>query len=156
VINIDQVRELIELMVEHDLSEIRIREGETAINLRKGPFGQVTVGGSPAMVPMAPAPVTGAGAAPAEAPAVPEEDDGLIAITSPMVGTYYTASEPESAPFISVGDEVSVGTTVCIIEAMKVFNEIKSEVEGIVEKMLVTNEQPVEYGQPLIMLRPKG
>jgi acetyl-CoA carboxylase biotin carboxyl carrier protein len=156
VINIEQVRELIELMVEHDLSEIRIREGETAINLRKGPFGQVAVGGAPQLISMASAP--GQPAVPESGPveAEPSVDEGLVPISSPMVGTYYASPDPESAPFVSVGDEVSVGKTVCIIEAMKVFNEIKSEVDGIVEQVLVGNEEPVEYGQPLLLVRPRS
>jgi len=155
VINVEQVRELIELMVEHDLSEIRIREGETAINLRRGPSGQVMVAGGPPAVPMA-APVAPVEAAEPAAGVVPAEDDGLVPITSPMVGSYYSSPDPESPPFVAVGDEISVGKTVCIIEAMKVFNEIKSEVAGTIEKILVQNEQPVEFGQPLMLVRPKS
>jgi acetyl-CoA carboxylase biotin carboxyl carrier protein len=156
VINIEQVRELIELMVEHDLSEIRIREGETAINLRKGPIGQVAVGGAPPMISVAGAPVQQVTPEAVPEKAEPAPDDGLVPITSPMVGTYYSSPDPESASFVSVGSDVLVGTTVCVIEAMKVFNEIKSEVEGTVEQILVSNEQPVEYGQPLMLVRPRS
>ena len=72
-----------------------------------------------------------------------------------MVGTYYGSSDPESPPFVQVGSQVHKNTPVCIIEAMKVFNEIKADVEGVIERILVSNEQPVEYGQPLMMVRPK-
>ncbi|UCD30709.1 MAG: acetyl-CoA carboxylase biotin carboxyl carrier protein [Planctomycetota bacterium] len=143
-------------MVEHDLSEIRIREGDTAINLRKGPLGQVAVAGSPQLVHLTETPAQPQLPAAGQEVSQPTPDEGLLPVNSPMVGTYYSASDPESPPFVSVGSEISVGSTVCIIEAMKVFNEIKSEVDGIVEQILVSNEQPVEYGQPLMLVRPKS
>ena len=137
-------------MVEHDLSEIKVREGETAIILRKPSANQ------PVMMPP---PVAAPVAAPAvPAPAEPEqaEDDGLVPVPSPMVGTAYMAPDPESPPFVSVGAEIQPETTVCIIEAMKVFNEIRSEVSGTVERILVQNEQAIEFGQPILLVRPKS
>jgi acetyl-CoA carboxylase biotin carboxyl carrier protein len=159
VIDVQQVRELIELMVEHELSEIKVREGETAISLRKGATG-VEVAATPAAAPIPSAAAAPASLQPAavEAPSpdAPAKDDGLIPISSPMVGTYYSAPEPDSPPFVTVGSEVTADTTICVIEAMKVFNEIKAEVAGTVEEIVVTDQQAVEFGQPLMMVRPKG
>ncbi len=150
--DVQQVRELAELMAEHGLNEIRIRQGDAFLRLRKGPEG-------PAAWPMQAAPsmpVAAVPAPPATAePAVPA-DEGLVVIVSPMVGTFYGAPDPDSPPFVSVGSEVEVGTPVCIIEAMKVFNEIKAEVAGRVERILCKNEQAVEYGQPLMLIRPRS
>lgn len=154
MIDVQQVRELIELMVEHELSEIRVREGETAISLRKG-AGEVHIAGAPAAMPPV-MPATPVAPEIPAAPAAPAEDEGLVPITSPMVGTYYAASDPESPPFVQIGTELNEESPVCIIEAMKVFNEIKAEVVGTVERILVHNEQAVEFGQPLMMVRPRG
>src|SRR5688572_30241984 len=121
VIDVQQVRELAELMAEHGLTEIRLRQGDTFDRLRKGHDG-----------------------APAAPEAVAPEDEGLVPIVSPMVGTFYAAPDPESPPFVSPGTEIEIGTPVCIIEAMKVFNEIKAEVAGRVERILCKNEQAVE------------
>jgi len=153
VIDIDKIRELLELMVEHDLSEIRIREGESMITLRKGPTGEpMMMTAAPSMV-MSQPPAT---VLPAPAAPPPAVDEGLVPIRSPMVGTFYAASDPESPPFVAIGSEVDVTTTVCVIEAMKVFNEIHAEVAGTIERILVNNEQAVEYGQPLMLVRPKA
>jgi acetyl-CoA carboxylase biotin carboxyl carrier protein len=159
VFDVKQVRELIELMVEHDLSEIRIRQGDASISLRKGPSGEVAL--HPVMTaPLYPpqhvhpaANLASAQGAPAEAA---DEHAGLVPILSPMVGTYYSASDPDSPPFVKVGMDVTPDTPVCIIEAMKVFNEIKAEVSGTIERILVQNDQAVEFGQPLMMVRPKS
>jgi acetyl-CoA carboxylase biotin carboxyl carrier protein len=156
VIDVQQVRELAELMAEHGLTEVRIRQGDTFVRLRKGPEGVTAWPASmmPAMAPMALPPGQPAAApAPTEAAAPP--DEGLVPIVSPMVGTFYASPDPESPPFVTAGSEVEVDTPVCIIEAMKVFNEIKSEVAGRVERVLCKNEQAVEYGQPLMMIRPR-
>ena len=153
MVDIDKIRELLELMVEHDLSEIRIREGESMITLRKGPTGEpMMMTAAPSMV-MSQPPAT---VLPAPAAPPPAVDEGLVPIRSPMVGTFYAASDPESPPFVAIGSEVDVITTVCVIEAMKVFNEIHAEVAGTIERILVNNEQAVEYGQPLMLVRPKA
>ncbi len=155
MIDVQQVRELAELMAEHGLTEVRVRSGESIITLRKGPLGEVTMW-PPHAMPMLPAQ---APAAPAAAPAAAAESapaENLVAITSPMVGTYYASPDPETGPFVAVGSEIDVNSPVCIIEAMKVFNEIKAEVAGTIERILVHNEQAVEYGQPLMMVRPRG
>ena len=153
MIDIPQIRELLELMAEHDLSEIKVRQGDTVIALRKGRFGEPVAYAAPAGI-SAPAAATAAVAAPP--PAEPAKDEGLVAIKSPMVGTVYLAPDPESPPYVSVGREVDPSTPVCIIEAMKVFNEIRSEIAGTVERILVQNEQAVEFGQPLMLVRPRA
>ena len=144
------VSRLVELMVEKDLREIELQEGESKILLKRGAGGEVVQ----QVVAPAPGAPVGAGSAPAAPPSDEGTDDGLVPISSPMVGTYYASSEPGSPPFVSAGSTVSPDTVVCIIEAMKVFNEIKSEISGTVERILVQNEQPVEFGQPLYLVRP--
>ena len=158
MIDVQQVRELIELMVEHDLTEIRIKQGDTTVSLRKGFHGEVSVMPAPVVQASAMPPAASAAEAlaAAEPAAEPSEDDGLVPVISPMVGTFYTGSDPDSLPFIKVGQEVSSDTTVCIIEAMKVFNEIKAEVAGTVERIVAANEKAVEFGETLILIRPKG
>ncbi|MCA9246473.1 MAG: acetyl-CoA carboxylase biotin carboxyl carrier protein, partial [Planctomycetales bacterium] len=126
IFDVRKIRRLVELMNEHELSEIDLRQADTRIRLRRGAEPIVTV----APTSSAPAPVKDAATAPPAA-AKPSADSANIAyVTSPMVGTFYSAANPESAPFVKVGDAVGKETTVCIIEAMKVFNEIPAEVAG--------------------------
>ncbi len=148
--DLKKVRELIELMKENDLTEIELRTGDDRIALKRGTRGD------DASKMMVPAPSTAAvtPAAGSGPPPAPEANDpNLETINSPMVGTFYTAPDPESSPFVEVGSQVSPGQTVCIIEAMKVFNEIQSEVSGVVETIHVQREQAVEYGQALFTIR---
>jgi acetyl-CoA carboxylase biotin carboxyl carrier protein len=152
--DVQQVRELAELMAEHGLTEIKLRDGEKLIALRKGPLGEPVILAAPAPAGTAPTPPAAVAHSTTTPPSTPQ-DDGLVAIRSPMVGTFYSAHDPESPPFVMIGSQIDPTTTVCIIEAMKVFNEIKAEVSGTVERILVSNEQPVEYGQPLMMVRPR-
>lgn len=158
--DVQQVRELAEVLSDHELSEIRLRQGDSTLILRKGPAGGVAAWHGPMAHPVAPMPM--AAPAPHAAPATPaaepagSADEGLVPIVSPMVGTYYSSPDPESPPFVTVGAEIEIGTPICIIEAMKVFNEIKAEVAGRVERVLAKNEQAVEYGQQLILVRPRG
>ncbi len=153
--DIDEIKTLTDLMVENDLTEIIIRDGEKRILLRRpGPAvepvaaPQMTV--QPALPPVAVVPPP----APAVAGPAPSPDDGLDAIASPMVGTFYAASSPDAPPLAKVGDVVSPDTVVCIIEAMKVFNEIKAEMSGTIESIEVQNAAPVEFGQVIMKLRP--
>ena len=155
---IDKVKELIQLMLDNDLSSISLRAGEEEITLhrssangasaRLSEFPQQIVLSPNALAPTSEALTS---SQTNEAPAV---DENLVKITSPMVGTFYTSPNPEAAPYIKVGSKVSANSVVCIIEAMKVFNEIRSEVAGTIEKILVDNQQAVEYGQPLFVVRP--
>jgi acetyl-CoA carboxylase biotin carboxyl carrier protein len=154
---IKHIKSLIALMVENDLSQIEIHEGETHILLKRGQTQVVS--SVPAAVP-APAPAANPVAAPADvaasgegAPAA-EPAPAKTHIVSPMVGTYYAGPDPESPPFIKVGDIVEPDTVVCLVEAMKVFNEIKAEVSGRLVKVLVNNAEAVEYEQPLFEVVP--
>ena len=145
-----KIRRLVELMKEHDLSEIDLREGETRIQLRRG--GEPVVTGRRA----APACRSAGGRAggrcrgrPPPPPAAAGRGPHVAVIKSPMVGTFYAAPDPDSPPYVKVGDHVGPETTVCIVEAMKVFNQIPAEVSGKIVAVLVENGEPVEFGQPL-------
>lgn len=148
--DLKKVRELIELMKENDLTEIELRTGDDRIALKRGTRGD-DAGMMMVPAPSTAAPTPAAGSGPPTAPEA--KDPNLETIESPMVGTFYTAPDPESPPFVEVGSQVSPGQTVCIIEAMKVFNEIQSEVSGVVETIHVQREQAVEYGQALFTIR---
>lgn len=140
------VRKLINIVKEEEISGLSIEEKGVKYEVRRDAAGGISSSHvMPAPVPAAPA------AAPAAASQV--EDDGLVAITSPMVGTFYRAPSPESPAFVETGDDVAPGKVVCIVEAMKLFNEIEAEVSGKVAKILVENGQPVEYGQKLMLVK---
>jgi acetyl-CoA carboxylase biotin carboxyl carrier protein len=153
VFDVRKVRKFIELMNEHDLTEIDLRQGDQRIRLRRGPE-TVTVATSP-QASFSPAAASAAQPAPADAArAAAPSDEGALLIRSPMVGTFYSAANPESPPFVKVGDQVGPESTVCIIEAMKVFNEIPAECSGRIVATLVQNGEPVEFGQPLFRVEP--
>jgi acetyl-CoA carboxylase biotin carboxyl carrier protein len=149
IFDVRRIRRLVELMKEHDLAEIDLQQGEVRIRLRGG-----AAVGLPA-VTAAPAPVASVAAAagpPAPesvAPAADAAGKGIVFVKSPMVGTFYAAPDPDSPPFVKVGDHIGPETIVCIVEAMKVFNQIPAEAAGRVIAVLVENGAPVEYGQPL-------
>lgn len=165
--DLDQLRELIEVFESSDIAEIEIEEEGRRICLKKA--------AAPAMAPfhghaMAPppfayehgvSPVAPAAPSAARTPTSPEpaqpaarsEDDGLLTINSPIVGVFYGAPAPGEPPFVSVGDEVEEGQTICIVEAMKLMNEITAEFPCVVEDILVENAEPVEFGQPLFSVR---
>jgi len=144
-IDVEAIRQLLALMSEHDLSELEIEQPDMAVRLRKG--------GAAPVAAAAPVPATAAPAA-TPAPAAAPKEESLPAIKSPMVGTFYVSSGPDAAPYVKVGDHVSEDAVVCVIEAMKVFNEIRAEMSGTVERILVKNAQAVEFGQPLFAVRP--
>ena len=151
--DIKDIKRIIELMKENELSEFELAEEGFRISLRRKGLGsepQVVM----AQMPMqAAAPVAAAPAA--AAPVAPAVPSNLIEIKSPMVGTFYRSSSPETEPFMSLGKEVDQESVVCIIEAMKVMNEIKAEVKGTIRKILVENATRVEFGQPLFLVEPK-
>jgi len=153
VFDVRKVRKFIELMNEHDLTEIDLRQGDQRIRLRRGPE-TVTVTTAPAPSSGVLAPSSGPGRPSEPQAATAPVDDRAILIRSPMVGTFYTAANPESPPFVKVGDQVGPETTVCIIEAMKVFNEIPAECSGRIVAMLAQNGDAVEFGQPLFRVEP--
>ena len=145
----DYIEKLAKIIKEQDLSEISLEDGEQAITIRK----DVIVSSAPAVAISTPAvqPVSAPASAPIEAPSeAKEEKKSGTPITSPMVGTFYMAPSPDSAPFVSVGGSVKQGDVVCIIEAMKMMNEIKSEVTGKIVEICVEDGQPVEFGQVLM------
>ena len=149
--DIRKVKKLIEMLEESSLSEIEIREGEEAIRISRGSSGGTQV------VHMAPAPHAATHVAPvaptavAAAPAPAALPSGH-AVASPMVGTFYRSSAPEAKPFVDVGSQVNVGDTLCIIEAMKMMNEIEADKAGVIKAILKENGQPVEYGEALFII----
>jgi acetyl-CoA carboxylase biotin carboxyl carrier protein len=152
VFDVRKIRRLVELMNEHELSELDLRQGETRIRLRRGADPVVTTADLRPIAPAVQLP-PGPDRQPAAAKAEPAADEGKIAmIKSPMVGTFYSAANPESAAFVKVGDHIGPETTVCLIEAMKVFNEIPAETSGQIVAVLADNGEPVEYGQPLFKI----
>ncbi len=157
MIDIRKLKELVKLMVENDLSELDLKDEQESVSLRR-PYASAGSAMAPTAAPPAfasPTPVSPAAAPAATAPAASGDDEaGLVPITSPMVGTFYSSPDPESPSYVSAGDNVSPDTTVCIVEAMKVFSEIKAECSGKIAKVLVKNAEPVEYGQPLFLVRP--
>ena len=150
IFDVKKVRRLIELMKEHDLSELDLKQADNRVRIRRG--GEVVTYTAPAPVAHRP-PAGGVEAAPAKESAA---EGRMLVIKSPMVGTFYKASGPDSAPFVKVGDRIGPEKTVCIVEAMKVFNEIPAGVSGQVVAILVENGAPVEFGQPLIKVDPEG
>jgi acetyl-CoA carboxylase biotin carboxyl carrier protein len=162
--NQKELKELIDFLVEKDITEFELERGDLKVRVKRGSEPIVVpvaapaaapVLSAPAAVPVAAAPSATPQAAPAAAPAEPAEEPGLHVVKSPIVGTYYESPSPGSPPFIKVGDTVSAGQVLCIVEAMKLMNEIESDVAGEVVKILVTNNQPIEYGQSLFAIRPR-
>jgi acetyl-CoA carboxylase biotin carboxyl carrier protein len=148
-----EIRDLIDFIAESGLNEVNIETKELKLHVKREP-DQKVFKSSPAPVAMQ------LPAAPVAAPAAPKVEKPVVAgkktvdIKSPMIGTFYRTANPDSPPFISVGDKVTKGQTVCIIEAMKLFNEIESEVSGTVVKAMVENSSPVEYDQVLFVVEP--
>ncbi len=162
-----EIQELIKQVNRSNISELKIKDGDFEITLRskdyieavKSPKGNITVAAAPAPAAAAPAP---APAAAAPAPATekageskkPEKESNYITIKSPMIGTFYRSPGPDKEPFVKVGDTVNKGDVLCIIEAMKLFNEIESEYGGKIVKVLLEDSSPVEFDQPLFLLEP--
>lgn len=169
-----EIQDLLKLISRLELSEFKMKEGEFSLSVRTKHFvandGQSAVPSvvsvpsvapsyvAPVAAPV-PAPVAApapAAAAPAEAPAAKEDTSNYLEIKSPMVGTFYRSPSPDKPIYVKVGDSVAPGDTVCIIEAMKLFNEVDSEVSGKIVKVLVEDAQPVEYDQVLFLVDPQG
>ncbi len=148
----NKIRQLIEMMVNNDLVELSLRDGDVEVSLRR-PNNSACVDGQ-VVAPVVTVSPAGAAAQPVAAEPAAEEELNLAEIPSPMVGTFYFAPSPDAPPFVKVGSAVGPDTVVCIIEAMKVFNEIKADVSGTIERVLVKNEQAIEFGQPLFLVRP--
>jgi acetyl-CoA carboxylase biotin carboxyl carrier protein len=160
--NLKELKELIEFLEEKNIAEFELERGDVKVRIKRaGDQTIVHTHGDPRFfsVPAAPttpemvaAPVTGTTAPP---PAAPVVEENLSAVKSPIVGTFYEAPSPGAPPFVKVGDSVEVGQVLCIVEAMKLLNEIESDVAGEIVKKLASNGQPIEYGQELFSIRPK-
>lgn len=145
----DEIRELIRIVEESQINEIEICEGKSKIRISKGSTSVAPSTGVPSVPAAVPAPT----AEPMqEMPESPKLASNLKQITSPMVGTFYRAPAPDADPFVDVGQQVAVGQTVCIVEAMKLMNEIGAEFGGVIRDVLVENGQPVEFGQALFLV----
>ena len=163
--NSKEIKELIEFLIEKDVTEFELERGDVKMRIKRGqeihmvqaPVAPVMAApvSMPAAVaaPQAVSAATPQASAPAAAP--PPVEEGLHVVKSPIVGTYYEAPSPGAPPFVKPGDQVTAGQVLCIVEAMKLMNEIESDVTGEIVKLLVANGQPVEYGQPLFSIRPK-
>ena len=148
---VKEIKRLVELMLKNDLRELEIQDGDKRVILKRGS------GDAPPAVSIAPMQVPAAAQpAPAEAPAATPaaKDQEFESIVSPMVGTFYESPNPESSAYVNVGDSVNAETVVCIVEAMKVMNEIQAGMAGTVEKVMVRSGEAVEFGQPMFLVRP--
>ncbi len=167
--NSKEIKELVEFLIEKDITEFELERGDVKLRVKRGhevvmsapapmvapmPAPVVAVPAAPAVAAATPAAPSTAASAPA-APAAAAEDEGLHIVKSPIVGTFYESPSPGAPPFVKVGDHVNAGQVLCIVEAMKLMNEIESEVAGEIAKIIVKNGQPVEYGQPLFAIRAK-
>lgn len=161
--NQKELKELIDFLIEKDISEFELERGDVKVRIKRGADAAPVIAHAVPMAPMpiasaahaathpsAPAPVA---SSPAAAPVSAEEE--LHTVKSPIVGTFYEAPGPGALPFVKPGDQVAAGQVLCIIEAMKLMNEIESDMSGEVVRVLVNNGQPVEYGQPLFAIRPR-
>lgn len=155
--DVDLLQQIVALMSQNDLNTVDVRDGEKRVILKRGAvagpvmqYAAPVAQAAPAAAPQAPS-ASAASAGPAK---TSDDTAGLTPIKSPMVGTFYASSSPDAKPFVSVGSTVDDETDVCIIEAMKVFNNIKAETKGTIAKILVTNGTPVEFGQVLFYVKP--
>jgi acetyl-CoA carboxylase biotin carboxyl carrier protein len=150
--DVSLLERLVKLMAANDLNTVDVRDGDKRVILKRGAM-MIAQSASSGFVPQhaAPAPSTGS-VAPSKPPV--DENAGLTPIKSPMVGTFYSAPSPDAKPFVNVGSRVDEDTDVCVIEAMKVFNNIKAECNGTIAKVLVNNGETVEFGQTLFLVKP--
>ncbi|RAI91610.1 acetyl-CoA carboxylase biotin carboxyl carrier protein [Algoriphagus yeomjeoni] len=155
-----EIQELIDYISNSGLAEVKIKTDEFELSIKKyadsSAQRMVEVSAPAPVAAPTPSPAPAAAPAPAASPAPAEAPSNLVEIKSPMIGTFYLTSSPDADPFVAVGDSVKAGETVCIIEAMKLFNEIESEISGKIVKILVSNSTPVEYDQPLFLVDPAG
>jgi acetyl-CoA carboxylase biotin carboxyl carrier protein len=165
--NQKELKELIEFLIEKDIAEFELERGDVKVRIKRGaehvvapaaPVTHFAVHTAPAAVPeIAATPAVPPAAAPGESPAAaPAPEQGLHTVRSPIVGTFYECPSPGSPPFVKVGDTVEIGQVLCIVEAMKLMNEIEADVAGEIVKKLVANGQPIEYGQELFVIRPRS
>ncbi|HME37104.1 MAG TPA: acetyl-CoA carboxylase biotin carboxyl carrier protein [Candidatus Sulfotelmatobacter sp.] len=162
--NLKELKELIEFLEEKNIAEFELERGDVKVRIKRA--GEPTIvhtGGEPRFyaVPAAPGAASELGSMPVAPPTIPSvpappvPEEGLHMVKSPIVGTFYEAPSPGAPPFVKAGDGVEVGQVLCIVEAMKLLNEIESDVAGEIVKKLAVNGQPIEYGQELFVIRPK-
>jgi acetyl-CoA carboxylase biotin carboxyl carrier protein len=156
MIDIRKLKELVRLMVANDLTEIDLRDTEEQVTIHRpsvyaSPQVAAPAAAAPAPQSAPPAPVA---AAPVDESPAEDDTAGLVAVSSPMVGTFYAAATPDAPAFVSAGDSIGPDTVVCLVEAMKIFNEIKAECSGTIQKVLVNNGDAVEFGQDLFLVKP--
>ena len=156
IFDVRKIRRLVNLMKEHDLGEIDLQQGEVRIRLRRGVAGMPAVASAPPVVTVSTPAAAGRPAAESVVPAPEAVDKNIAFVKSPMVGTFYAAPDPDSPAFVKVGDHIGSDTVVCIVEAMKVFNQIPAEASGRIIAVLVENGAPVEFGQPLFKVDTRG
>jgi acetyl-CoA carboxylase biotin carboxyl carrier protein len=162
--NQKELKELIEFLIEKDIAEFELERGDVKVRIKRGvehvvsapPAPHFTVHAAPAAVPEISLPPAAPVPAAESAPVAPVADAGLHTVRSPIVGTFYECPSPGSPPFVKPGDAVAVGQVLCIVEAMKLMNEIEADVAGEIVKKLVANGQPIEYGQELFVIRPRS
>jgi len=154
-VDLKDIKAIIDLMKKNSITEFELERQDSKIRLKRGLNGGSSAAQSEDYIPAMPVAMQPAVAVPASAPAAaPSLATGEVDIKSPMIGTFYRAPSPEAGNYMEVGSEVNSESVVCIIEAMKVMNEIKAEVKGVVTQVLVENGKPVEFGQPLFKVRP--
>jgi acetyl-CoA carboxylase biotin carboxyl carrier protein len=151
--DLNQVRELLSILNQTDIEELSLKSSDFELTIRKGSLSSGTAV-APAVAPVAISAVPIVAPTVAAAPAA--IDKNWVEVTSPMVGTFYRASGPDEPPFIEVGDTIRLGQAICIIEAMKLMNELEAEVAGEVMEILVENGKPIEFGQALMRVKPRG
>lgn len=145
-----KLKKLIDLVEESGISELELTEGEEKVRISRNMTAAPFLQHHQQLIQVQPTPAAAPSAAPAAAPATPEIEGHVV--KSPMVGTFYRSPSPEAKPFVDVGSNVAVGDTICIIEAMKLLNEIEADHAGVIKAILVENGQPVEYGEPLFII----
>lgn len=146
MIDVDLIKKLVDIVSYSNIEELRVGDRDIKITIKKFSSGKVYRAQD----------IFKEAETLQESPRSEEKGEEVVYITSPIVGTFYRAPNPDAPPFIDINDEVKIGQTVCIIEAMKLMNEVKSDYNGIIRKILVENGEPVEYGQPLFLLEPTG
>ena len=155
--NIEEIRELIQCVVDSGVAELEVQRGEDRVKIRRGPTEQevlIHAAAAPAPVVVQAAPAAAPAPAPAAPPPISASEDELVPIKSPIVGTFYSAASPDTPLFVNVGDSIKPGMVLCIVESMKLMNEIEAEVSGTIVKCLVENGNPVEYGQAMFLIKP--
>ena len=157
--NIEEIRELIQCVVDSGVAELEVQRGEDRVKIRRGPTEQevlihTAAAPAPVVVQAAPAAAPAPAPAPAAPPPISASEDELVPIKSPIVGTFYSSASPDTPLFVNVGDSIKPGMVLCIVESMKLMNEIEAEVSGTIIKCLVENGNPVEYGQAMFLIKP--